>query len=92
MRAFGKTDTYEKTWLLEEPNNMETSRDEEKKTAFYYALTSFQAKYKYYVSGHYPLSCLYLKTPSCLFFRIQCFRDWILSLSSGKTYSVGPNP
>jgi hypothetical protein len=26
-----------------------------------------------------------------LFFKTQCFGDWILSLSSGKTYSVGPN-
>jgi hypothetical protein len=30
--------------------------------------------YKYYVSGHYPLSCFYLKT--------QRFEDWILSPSS----------
>jgi hypothetical protein len=25
--------------------------------------------YKHYVSGHFPPSCLYLKTPSCLFFK-----------------------
>jgi hypothetical protein len=31
------------------------------------------------------------KTPSCLFFKTQCFGDWILSPFSGKTYSVGPN-
>jgi hypothetical protein len=43
-------------------------------------------QYKYYVSGHYPSSCLYLKTPSCLFFKTQRFGDWILSSSSGKTY------
>jgi hypothetical protein len=35
----------------------------------------------YYISGHYPSSCLYFKT--------QRFGDWILSPSSGKTYSVG---
>jgi hypothetical protein len=46
-------------------------------------------QYKYYVSEHYPSSCLYLKTPSCLFFKTQSFGDWILSRSSGKTYSVG---
>jgi hypothetical protein len=34
-------------------------------------------------SGYYP-SC-------CLLFRTQCFGDWILSPSSGGTYSVGPN-
>jgi putative component of membrane protein insertase Oxa1/YidC/SpoIIIJ protein YidD len=27
------------------------------------------SKYKYYVSGHYPSSCLYLKTRSCLFLK-----------------------
>jgi hypothetical protein len=48
-------------------------------------------KYNYYVFGHYPSSCLYLETPSCLFFETQRFGDWILSPSSGKTYSVGPN-
>jgi hypothetical protein len=37
--------------------------------------------YKYYVSGHYPSSYLYLKTPSCLFFKTQSFGDWILSPS-----------
>jgi hypothetical protein len=31
------------------------------------------------------------KTPSCLYFKTQHFGDWILSPSSGKTYSVGPN-
>jgi hypothetical protein len=45
-------------------------------------------KYKYYVSGHFLSSCLYLKTPSCLFFKTGHFGDWILSLSSGKTYSA----
>jgi hypothetical protein len=39
----------------------------------------------------YPSSCLYLKTPSFLFFKTQRFGGWILSPSSGKTYSVGPN-
>jgi hypothetical protein len=34
------------------------------------------------VFGHYPSSCLY--------FKMQCFGDWILSPFSGKTYSVGP--
>jgi hypothetical protein len=47
--------------------------------------------YKCYVVGHYLSSCLYLKTPSCLFFKTQRFGDWILSPSSGKTYSVGLN-
>jgi hypothetical protein len=45
---------------------------------------------KYYVLGPYPSSCLYLETSSCLFFRTQHFGDWILSPSSGNTYSVGP--
>jgi hypothetical protein len=35
--------------------------------------------YKYYVSGNYPSSCLYFKT--------ERFGVWILSPSSGKTYS-----
>jgi hypothetical protein len=26
-------------------------------------------QYKYFVAGHYPLSCLYLKTSSCFFFK-----------------------
>jgi hypothetical protein len=30
------------------------------------------------------------KKPSCLFFRTQRFGDWILSPSSGKTYSLSP--
>jgi hypothetical protein len=47
--------------------------------------------FKYYVSGHYSAFCFYLKTLSCLYFKIQRIGDWILSLSSGKTYSVGPN-
>jgi hypothetical protein len=37
---------------------------------------------KYYVVGHYPSSCLYLKTPSSLFFETQRFGDWIVSPSS----------
>jgi hypothetical protein len=37
--------------------------------------------------GHYPSSCLYLKTPSCFFFKTERFGDRILSPSSGKTYS-----
>jgi hypothetical protein len=41
--------------------------------------------YKHYVFGHYPLSCLYLKTPSYLFFKMQRFIDQILSPSSGIT-------
>jgi hypothetical protein len=56
-----------------------------------YGLYTNYEKYKYYVFGHYPSSCLYLKTPSCLFFKTQRFGDWILSPSSGKTYSDGPN-
>jgi hypothetical protein len=35
--------------------------------------------YKYYIFCHYSSSCLYYK--------IQRFGDWILSPSSGKTYS-----
>jgi hypothetical protein len=31
------------------------------------------------------------KTPSCLCFKTQRFGDGILSPSSGKTYSIGPN-
>jgi hypothetical protein len=37
----------------------------------------------YHNSGHYPLSCLLFKT--------QRFADWILSMSSGGTYSAGLN-
>jgi hypothetical protein len=37
----------------------------------------------YCVSGHYPSSCFYLKQ--------YCFRNRILSPSSGTTYSAGPN-
>jgi hypothetical protein len=33
---------------------------------------------KYYVSGHYPSSCLYLKTPSCFSFKTRRFGDWAL--------------
>jgi hypothetical protein len=40
-------------------------------------------KCNYHNSGHYPLSCLLLKT--------QRFRDWIPSPFSGGTYSVGSN-
>jgi hypothetical protein len=42
--------------------------------------------YKYYVFGHYPSSCLYLKTVLFIF-KAQRFGDWVLSPSSGKTYS-----
>jgi hypothetical protein len=35
------------------------------------------------LSGNYPLPCLLFKT--------QCFRDQMLSPSSGGTYPVGPN-
>jgi hypothetical protein len=38
---------------------------------------------KYYVSGHNPSPCFLFKT--------ERFEDWILSPSSGGTYSVGPN-
>jgi hypothetical protein len=44
---------------------------------------------KYYVSGHFPSSCLYLKTPSCLFFKIR-FGDWILSPSLLRPTQLGP--
>jgi hypothetical protein len=37
---------------------------------------------KHYVSGRYPSSCFYLK---------RRFGDCILSPSSGRIYSVGPN-
>jgi hypothetical protein len=47
-------------------------------------------RYKYYVSGHYPLSYLYLKIPPCLYYKTHRFIDWILSPSSGKTYIIGP--
>jgi hypothetical protein len=47
-------------------------------------------EYKYYVFGHYPSSCLYLKTVLFIF-QTQRFGDWIMSPSSGKTYTVGPN-
>jgi hypothetical protein len=47
--------------------------------------------YKSYISGHYPSSYLYLKTPSSLYFKTQRFGDWIMYPSSGKTYSVGSN-
>jgi hypothetical protein len=55
------------------------------------AWESHQRKmYKYYIYGRYPLSCLY-KKKSPVYFSKQRFGDWILSLSSGKTYSVEPN-
>jgi hypothetical protein len=48
-------------------------------------------RYKYYVSGHYPSSCIYLKHRP-IYISKQRFEDWILSPSSGKTYShLGPN-
>jgi hypothetical protein len=31
------------------------------------------------------------KTPSCLYYKTQRFRDWILSPSSGKALSIGPD-
>jgi hypothetical protein len=37
--------------------------------------------YRYYVSGHYPSSCLYLQALSCLYCKTQRFGDWILSPS-----------
>jgi hypothetical protein len=49
--------------------------------------SELQLRNRYYVVGHYPSSCLYLKSPSCLFFKTQRFGDWILSPSSGETYS-----
>jgi hypothetical protein len=33
----------------------------------------------------------FFKTPSCFYLKTQHFGDWILSQSSDKTYSVGPN-
>jgi hypothetical protein len=33
--------------------------------------TKQKIKFKYYVSGHYSLSCFYLKTPSCLYYKTQ---------------------
>jgi hypothetical protein len=51
----------------------------------------WKSKQDFYVSGHYPSSYLYLKTPSSLFFKTQRFGDWILSPTSGKPNSVGPN-
>jgi hypothetical protein len=42
------------------------------------------------VSGHYT-SCLYIKTSPSLCSKTQRSGDWILSPSSGKTYSVMPN-
>jgi hypothetical protein len=42
-----------------------------------------QKIYDYCVSGHYPLSCFYLRRTT--------FQRLILSLSSCGTYSVGPN-
>jgi hypothetical protein len=47
-------------------------------------------EYKYYVFGYHSSSCLYLKTVLFVF-KTQRFGDWILSLSSCKTYSVRPN-
>jgi hypothetical protein len=48
-------------------------------------------KYNYYVLGHYPSSHPLSKMLSCLYLKTQYFGDWILSPSSGKTYSVGSN-
>jgi hypothetical protein len=49
----------------------------------YQFIIHISSKHKKFVSPHYPLSCFCLK--------IQRFGDWILSPSSGGTYSVGPN-
>jgi hypothetical protein len=49
----------------------------------YCALISDVIQYRYYVSGHYPSSCFYLETSTCLYSKIQCFGDRILPLSSG---------
>jgi hypothetical protein len=40
-------------------------------------------EYKYYNPGYYP--------PPRSLFKVQCFRDWILSPSSCEIYSIGPN-
>jgi hypothetical protein len=45
--------------------------------------------YKIYIYGHYP-SYFYLKH-LLVYISKQRFGDWILSPSSGKTYSLGPN-
>jgi hypothetical protein len=55
-----------------------------------YLESNINSSYKYYVFGHYPSSSLYLKHRP-VYFSKQRFGDWILSPSSGKTYSVGPN-
>jgi hypothetical protein len=47
-------------------------------------------QHKYDVFGYYPWFCLYLETPSCLFFKAKHFGDWILSPFVDKIYSVGP--
>jgi hypothetical protein len=36
------------------------------------------------------LSCFWKLSIVLLLFKIQCFRDWVLSPSSRGTYSVGP--
>jgi hypothetical protein len=42
--------------------------------------------FKYYVFGHYLLSCFfYLKTTSCLYFKTRRFGYWILSPEVGTS-------
>jgi hypothetical protein len=45
--------------------------------------------YKYYVVGHYPSPCLYLKIPSCLFLKTQRFGDWICLRLQVKPTQLG---
>jgi hypothetical protein len=49
-----------------------------------YRFVTMVYRYNCHSSGHSPLSCLLFKT--------QSFGYWILSPSTGGTYSVGPNP
>jgi hypothetical protein len=46
-----------------------------------YRFVTIVCSYNYHYSGHYPSSCLVFKT--------RRFGDWILSPSSGGTYSNG---
>lgn len=58
---------------------------------FYVPNEKFKNAYKYYIFRHYQSSGLYLKTPSYFFLKTQRFGVWIVSPSSIKTYSFGPN-
>jgi hypothetical protein len=52
-------------------------------------IAQYVNRYKYYFSGHYPSPCLYLKSPSCSFFKTQRFETgFSLRLQAKPTQQV----